>query len=192
MKVTSLVFVLGAGIPVLCAAKQQIATQSISYNAPLSVTRWTAYGETAMESAVHEALRALPFFTVFDHLEYRIGGSTILLSGAVVNPALAQDAGIVLSNIPGVVAVENEIHILPDSTADRRTRLVVFAAIYGDSYLARNGYGEAQPIHIIVEGGIVALEGEVLSDADKGRAENLARAAARGSKVVNRLAVRNW
>jgi osmotically-inducible protein OsmY len=101
----------------------------------------------------------------------------VVLGGQVFHPELRDDAEIAVAGIPGMCEIVNHITFLPDSPADNRVRLAVFTAIYAQpsmSIYATVGSGGA--IHVVVQGGKVALEGEVGSKVDARRAADLARA----------------
>src|SRR5262245_15247806 len=65
-----------------------------------------------MKEVRHELLM-LPYYSVFDNLEYRIEGDKVVLIGQVVRPTLKSDAEAVVKSIEGVRTVENQIEVLP-------------------------------------------------------------------------------
>jgi hyperosmotically inducible periplasmic protein len=114
----------------------------------------------------HETLM-LPYFDVFDNIEFRVDGNNVTLMGQVRRPTLKSDAENVVKRIEGVENVSNQIEVLPLSTNDDRLRIALYRAIYGFHSLQRYAMPVIKPIRIIVKQGNVTLEGIVDSEADK-------------------------
>ena len=70
-----------------------------------------------MKEVRHE-LVLVPWYTVFDNLQYSVKGNEVTLSGQVVQPSLKSDAGNAVKHIEGVDKVNNEIEVLPASSLD--------------------------------------------------------------------------
>ncbi len=119
---------------------------------------------------VYHELVMLPQLTIFDNLAYKVDGGKVTLMGQVRNAVLKDEAGSVVKKIEGVESVDNQIEILPPSPNDDRIRRQVARAIFNDDGLFRYSMGSVPPIHIIVKGGHVSLEGVVNSQGDKDRA----------------------
>jgi hyperosmotically inducible protein len=100
----------------------------------------------------------------------------LTLQGQVTRPTLKRDAERAVTNIEGVEHVVNNIEVLPLSSADDRTRLAVYRAIYGNSALNRYALQAVPPIHMIVKNGNVTLEGTVAQVGEK----NIANLVANG------------
>ena len=62
---------------------------------------------------VRHELVMLPYYGVFDDLDYRVDGYTVTLTGYVTRPTLKSDAGNVVKRVEGVTAVNNQIEVLP-------------------------------------------------------------------------------
>ena len=121
-----------------------------------------------LETDVQRELLALPYYTVFDFLAFRIEpGGTVRLLGQVVRPTLKSDAERRLKGIEGIDQVINDIEVLPTSPADDRIRIAVARNIYRSDALDRYGFQVQPSIHIIVKQGRVALEGVVDTETDK-------------------------
>lgn len=123
-----------------------------------------------IQKEVRHELLMLPWFGVFDNIEYQVNGNTVTLLGQVVLPTLKSDAENVVKHIEGVQHVDNKIEVLPTSPMDDRLRMSLFHAIYGYPALEKYAMGVQKPIRIIVKNGHVTLEGIVDSDADKNMA----------------------
>jgi osmotically-inducible protein OsmY len=142
-----------------------------------------------LEREVRHELVTLPYYDVFDNLEYRVDGSQVILSGQVVRPTLKSGAENVVKNIEGVERVTNNIEVLPLSPNDDRLRIAVYRAIYGQTALQRYSMRSVPPIHIIVRNGNVALEGVVANEGDKNIANIQANGVSGVFSVKNTLRV---
>ena len=117
---------------------------------------------------VRKELVTLPWYGVFDNLEYQISGSTVTLSGQVVQPSTRKDAERRVRKLAGVERVVNNIEVLPLSGFDDSIRANTYRALFGwNSPLFRYGRGVNPSIHIVVNGGHVTLEGVVSSEGDR-------------------------
>jgi hyperosmotically inducible protein len=141
----------------------------------------------------HELLSELPYYTVFDWIEFEVlPDNTVVLRGEVTTPPDTKSrAEAVVKDVPGVSRVVNEIRVLPVSPNDARLRRELYNAIYGfNSPLFRYGIGSRQAIHIIVDGGRATLKGVVDSQADKDQAYIRARGVPGLFAVTNDLMVK--
>jgi hyperosmotically inducible protein len=139
---------------------------------------------------VHHELVMLPYYSVFDNLEYQINGYEVTLSGQVTRPTLKSDAESVVRKIEGVEKIVNRIEVLPSSPVDDKIRRAVFLTLYSErSPLFRYGWGAVPPIHIIVKAGRVTLVGIVDNMRDKSTAALLANQVPGIFSVTNNLRV---
>jgi hyperosmotically inducible protein len=141
----------------------------------------------------HELLSELPYYTVFDWIEFEVlPDNIVVLSGAVTAPPDTKSrAEAIVKDVPGVNRVVNEIQVLPVSPNDARLRRELYNAIYGfNSPLFRYGTGSRQAIHIIVNGGRATLRGMVDTPADRDQAYLRARSVPGLFSVNNELMVR--
>jgi hyperosmotically inducible protein len=126
---------------------------------------------------------------VFDTLSFRIEGRTVILDGQVVNPVVRSDAGNSIKHIEGVEKVVNNIEVLPPSPMDDRIRRAVYRSIYSFGPLFKYGGMAVPPIHIIVKGGRVTLDGVVDSETDKNLAGMRANQVPGTFQITNNLRV---
>jgi len=117
---------------------------------------------------VRHELATLPYYGVFDWLEYEVRpDTTVVLRGQVVRPTTKSEAEARVRSIEGVTKVVNEIEVLPLSPEDDRLRLALYRTLYNwDSPLFRYATQSVPPIHIIVKNGRAELKGVVASKAD--------------------------
>jgi hyperosmotically inducible periplasmic protein len=142
------------------------------------------YQERLVKEVRHH-LVLLPWYSVFDNLEYKVEGDKVTLYGQVTRPTLKSDAEAAVKSIEGLASVVNNIEVLPVSPMDDQLRRAVYRAIYGDAALSRYSIQAVPSIHIIVKNGNVTLEGVVDNETDK----NLANLRASG--VPNVFSVKN-
>jgi hyperosmotically inducible periplasmic protein len=145
--------------------------------------------EAWLTKQVRHQLVMLPWYSVYDNLEYKVEGNKVTLSGAVVLPVLKDDAANAVKGVEGVEVVENNIEVLPASEFDEQIRREELHAIYSYPTLQRYGWGTMPSIHIIVKNGHVTLEGVVSDETDKNVANIRANAVPNVFSVTNNLRV---
>lgn len=147
---------------------------------------------TVAREVRHELLSDLPYYSVFDWIEFEVlPDNTVVLRGEVTTPPDTKSrAAEVVADVDGVRRVVNEIRVLPVSPNDERLRRTLYNEIYGfNSPLFKYGVGSRQAIHIIVDGGHATLKGVVETQADKQIAYARARGVAGLFGVNNELVV---
>ena len=140
---------------------------------------------------VHHELAMIPYFGVFDDLNYAVDNATgvVTLTGDVLNPVVRTDAESSVKHLPGVTKVVNKINILPLSSMDNHIRAAEYRAIFGYSDLYRYAMGVIPSIHIVVDFGHVTLTGVVDTEADKDTAYIRANSVPGVFSVTNNLRV---
>jgi hyperosmotically inducible periplasmic protein len=144
-----------------------------------------------LENEVRHELVMLPWFSIFDNLQYQVNGNEVVLSGQVTRPTLKTDAQRVVERIEGVERVVNNIEVLPLSPFDDRIRMAVARSIFGYGPMSRYAMGANPPIHIIVKNGNVTLVGVVANEMDKNIANLRANGVPGVFSVTNNLVVEN-
>lgn len=122
---------------------------------------------TGLDEEVRKELLKLPYFGVFDNLEYSVDGSEVTLSGQVTRPVLKRDAVNVVKRLKGVEIVHDNVEVLPLSNYDDNLRVRAYYAIFGSPSLSRYAIAAQSPIRIVVKNGNVTLEGVVNSEVDR-------------------------
>ena len=177
-----LVFGLTAvcGAPKLSAAPQpEIATRS-------TLTNYEAW----LSHKVYQRLVTIPWYNVFDNLEYKISGSKITLLGQVVFPVTRSSVADSVKGIKGVTQVVNEVKDLPLSPFDNQIRWAEYRALFSEgSPLFHYSLGVNPRIHIIVDNSRVTLVGVVHSRADRELAYLRAKTVPMVFSVKNELQV---
>lgn len=145
--------------------------------------------EAWLSNQVHYRLATIPWYGVFDNLQYQIDGRRVILLGQVVNPVMSSEAESSVKSIAGVTQVENKIQVLPLSPFDNQTRWAEYRAIFSEPSLSRYSMGAIPSIHIIVDNGHVTLVGYVNSKMDRDLAGMRARQVPDVFSVTNDLRV---
>jgi hyperosmotically inducible protein len=154
--------ILGAGLlPIVLTGLVAIA--------PAASARVVQVNESQLNQEVGRRLSTLSWYGVFDNLQYQVNGSEVILSGQVISEhdQTKYDAEKAIKTIEGVTKVVNSIQVLPLSPMDNRIRQAEYRAIFSKSDLSRYTLGVIPPVHIIVNGGHVALEGTVINQMDR-------------------------
>ena len=140
---------------------------------------------------VHHELAMLPWYGVFDNLEYQVNGTEVTLSGQVISEhaTTKDDAGKFVSSIPGVTKVVNNIEVLPPSPFDNQIRRAEFRTVFSQADLGRYTMGAIPQVHIIVKNGHVSLEGVVMNQMDKNMAGIFANTVPGVFSVENNLRI---
>jgi hyperosmotically inducible periplasmic protein len=164
----------------------------------LIFTAWGAAAQQGMAAQeaniakeVRHVLVLLPYYSVFDNLEYKVQDGKVTLLGQVVNPVLKGDAEKAVKRVEGVTQVNNQIEVLPLSPMDNQLRRAIFRAIYNSPSLQMYEVRSVPPIHIIVKNGHVTLEGVVATAMDKQIAGMAANRVPNVFSVTNDLRVEN-
>lgn len=170
-----------------CATFLLLSLSAIAQNTPRD--QLSPKSEARIAREVRHELLMLPYYGVFDNIAYKVDGSTVTLLGQVVRPSLKSDAENSIKHIEGVERIDNEVEVLPPSSADDRIRLALFRAIYQFPSLQKYELGVQKPIRIIVKNGHVTLEGVVDNQTDKDTAGIRAKTVPGTFSVDNNLRV---
>lgn len=147
-----------------------------------------AAGSQPMSKSVRKALVKLPYYGVFDNLEYSIApDGTVTLYGQVVRPTTKKDAEYSVARVAGVNRVVNKIEVLPLSSFDDSLRLRAYRTIFNTGGLYRYALGANPSVHIVVERGHLTLEGVVANEGDRNLAYVAARSVPGAFSVTNNL-----
>ncbi len=181
--------VLLSGLLLAFSAPGMVPTQPREWSQQQSPARRNTRLEQNLSREVGHVLALLPFYSVFDTLQYSIHGYHVTLKGAVIHPTLKSDAEAAVRKVEGVESVDNQIEVLPVSAADDQIRRAEFRAIYSMPNLERYAQAAVLSIHIIVKNGQVTLEGVVDSQEDKDAAGIAANTVPGAFSVTNNLIV---
>ena len=173
--------------------KNRLMYQAFTAAAILLLSTFAATLEAAELTGVARQVRhelvMLPYYGVFDNLEFKVEGSKVSLLGQVHRPSLKKSAERVVKRLESVGSVDNQIEVLPTSSNDDRIRSDVFRAIYYHPSFTRYAIRAVPPIHIIVKNGNVTLVGPVAKKADKDLAGLLTNGVSGAFSVKNNIFV---
>ena len=140
----------------------------------MSAPAWAqSRGKLEVFKDVQRQVLRYPQFTIFDTVHAQVDEGLVTLTGKVTMPFKSTDIARRVATVQGVRDVRNEITVLPASIYDDELRLRIARAIYGNSNFWGYGAMVNPPIHVIVEGGRVTLEGVVNSNIDRMLARSL-------------------
>jgi hyperosmotically inducible protein len=168
--------------------------RNVSLAVALAVLTVPMFGRTIdpkgdLPNAIRHELLMLPYYSVFDDLEFTVDNGTVTLAGDVTRPVLKSDAANVVKRIAGVTNVVNNIKVLPLSSFDNRIRVATYRSVFGYAGLYRYAMGANPSIHIIVDNGHVTLKGVVANQGDKNLANIRANGVPGVFSVTNELLV---
>jgi hyperosmotically inducible protein len=123
---------------------------------------------------VSESVNRYTQFTVFDSIDASVTQGHIVLDGWVTMPFKKDDIERRVRKVEGVTGVDNRIQVLPVSQFDDELRFRIARAIYGHSAFWNYAAMVNPPIHIVVNGGRVTLQGVVQSNVERQLARSLA------------------
>lgn len=138
---------------------------------------------------VRKELVTLPYYGVFDNLEYKVEGDTVTLYGQVRDPITRHDAERRVAKIEGVDHVVNQIEVLPLSRFDDSIRARAYRSIFRSGGLYRYAMGANPSIHIVVKNGHITLEGVVSNQMDSQLAYIAANGVTGVFSVTNNLRI---
>jgi hyperosmotically inducible periplasmic protein len=138
---------------------------------------------------VQKSILKLPYYEVFDHIDFTVEGSTVSLNGKVRNANNKSAAENVVKRIKGVTAVVNNIEVLPIGSFDEKIRRDLYASISRMGGLSRYLWTVNPDVRLIVERGHVTLEGSVYSESDKNMMRITAMTVPGAFSVTNNLTV---
>lgn len=153
--------------PIAAQPAQPAAGQNANQS-QMSSESLSPQAQAELVKKIQRALITLPNFGVFDNIDFRLQGRTVILEGQVTDPVNKPDAENAVKKIEGVDKVVNKIQVLPPGQLDNRIRREVYDAIYnyGPFFKYKNNRVNP-PIRIIVQNANVTLYGVVDTEADK-------------------------
>ena len=147
--------------------------------------------EMRIAKEVRHELLMLPYYSLFDDLEYSVQGRTVTLSGSLtsVHAQTKNDAESAVKKIEGVEKVINNIKVLPPAPFDDQLRHQIYRRLVNTGGLSQYFWEAAPSIHIIVDHQNVTLKGYVDSEGDKNLAGITAKEVPNAFSVKNELQV---
>jgi hyperosmotically inducible periplasmic protein len=175
-------------LALFCGAATIVAAQLA---ASQSQTKVQEKPSDALARSVHHQIQVLPFYSVFDSIEFRLEGNRVTLTGQVLRTTLKAHAEAAVKDLEGVTAVSNQIEVLPVSASDDDLRTAIYRVLFEDDVLKKYAAETVPPIHIIVKDGNVVLAGSVQSDSDRKLAGTLSAQVPNSKSLQNHLIVKS-
>ena len=144
-------------------------------------------GDESLAREIADAVSGSLFYTMFDDVGVRVTDGVATLIGFVTTANKSTEFAKLASRVREVQQVVNRIETLPNSTMDDALRAEIAVKIYRSPAFADHGKQRVGPVHIIVRDGQVTLTGVVDSEAERQRAELIARHAHGTWSVDNQL-----
>lgn len=125
--------------------------------------------EAKIAKEVRHELLVLPYYSLFDDLEYCVQGRTVTLNGSLtsIHSETKHDAERAVKRIEGVEKVINDIKVLPPNPLDDQAREQTYRKLVAAGGLSQYFWQAAPSIHIIVDNLHLTLKGYVNSEGDK-------------------------
>lgn len=143
--------------------------------------------DAELEEEVVKRVRRYVYYTIFDNTAVRVDQGVVTLIGQVREGIVKRDLARIVSQVPGVKAIDNQIELLP--AGGDRVRARVAARIYGHPQFQKYTFYRNPPIRIIVRRADVTLAGVVNSSLEKQLAQHLALHTFGVLTVTNELQV---
>jgi len=147
--------------------------------------------EANIAREVRHRLLMLPYYSLFDDLEYCVQGRTVTLTGSLtaIHSQTKPDAEATVKRIEGVEKVVNDIKVLSPNPMDQHAREAVYRKLQNSGGLSQYFWEAAPSIHIIVDNLHCTLKGYVNSEGDKNLAGIAAKEVRSLFSVTNDLQV---
>ena len=142
-----------------------------------------------LEDQVRHEILMVPYIGVFDNLSYKVDNGVVTLTGQVTQPVRKSDVENAVKRIHGVIAVNDQIEVLPLSPFDDRIRVRTLRTLLRTASLGKYFQGVQPSIRIIVKNGDVTLDGFVLNNGDRQIAYMAANGVPGVFSVINNLQI---
>jgi hyperosmotically inducible protein len=173
-----LVVVTGPGHSI---AHQKARSSDEEANVPISK------GDESLAQEIADAVSGSLFYTMFDDVDVRVADGVATLTGVVTASSQSKEFTKLASQVRGIQRVVNQIETLPASMMDDALRAEIAVKIYRHPAFSDHAKQRVGPVHIIVRDGRVTLTGVVDSEAERQRADLIARHAYGTWSVDNQL-----
>ncbi len=143
-----------------------------------------------LQENVNKQLQHNVQYSVYDWVNFDVKGGTVTLKGWVYEPWHKRLFEHVVERVPGVSRINNDIKVESQSLFDDEIRYRAARLIYNDRFFAPVTEISAPAVHLIVNEGVVTLEGTVDTKHDRNWAMNTILMNTDALSVVNNLQLR--
>jgi hypothetical protein len=148
--------------------------------------KFAAVPDSVLARTVQDRINRYVFYSIFDWVTVKADSGAVTLKGWGHLPWTGKQIQSLVEKIQNVRTIGNQIQFV---RGDDDIRYHAARAIYGDPNFEFYAYSPVPPIHIIVDGPDIILEGEVYNKPDKSWAGILAEFNTDAIHVVNALKV---
>lgn len=189
--VTGMTVTLRGEVPTL-AAKKRAEEQVRNVEEGCSVVddltvKFASVPDSTLARAVQDRINRYVFYSIFDWITVDADKGIVTLKGWGHLPWTGKQVQSLVEKIQNVQKIDNQIQFV---RGDDDIRYQAARSIYGDPMFEPYAFSSVPPIHIIVDGPDIILEGEVINSPDKKWAGILAEFNTDAVHVVNALKVR--
>jgi osmotically-inducible protein OsmY len=143
---------------------------------------------TLMEKEVMHRIETRTFYTVFDWVDVHANGGVVTLNGWVNDPWLR---GQYQTQAEKIIGVKKVINHLKMALGSNHLKYRAVRLIYSDPFYWRYSMEINPPIHVIVDGFNLILEGKVSSPGERAFLENLMVFRTNAPRVVDDIQLTN-
>lgn len=147
--------------------------------------------QTDLGRQVEKKILSLPYYEVFDYIDYSIDGSTVTLTGKVRNATNKPSAESAVKRIAGVERVVNNIEVLSPGSFDEQLRRNLYARLHNSGGLSSYLWPVNPDVRLIVDRGHITLEGMVRNRGDFNLMNITASGVPMSFSVTNNLKIEN-
>jgi osmotically-inducible protein OsmY len=190
VSVAGSVVTLQGEVPTIYAKKQaerEVKNVEEAFSVVNDLTvKFSSVPDSVLASTVQDRINRYVFYSIFDWVTVEANNGTITLKGWGHLPWTMKQIQSVVEKIKNVQKIDNQIQFVqgPDDIRYHAAR-----AIYSDPLFEYYAYTPDPPIHIIVKGPDIILEGKVYNDPDKSWAGVLAEFNTDAINVVNNIQI---
>jgi len=148
--------------------------------------KFTGVPDTVLARTVQDRINRYVFYSIFDWVRVEADSGVVTLKGWGHLPWTGKQVQTLVEKIQNVQKINNLIQFV---RGDDDIRYHAARSIYGDPLFEPYAFSAVPPVHIIVDGPDILLEGEVFNKADKSWAGILAEFNTDAIHVVNDLKV---
>ena len=171
------------------AVRRTLAVEGVE-SAVIDLEIPPAEDDTVLALDVARAIQGYTYYTVWDRIDGSVNGGVVWLSGRVT-PDRDKIGDIFerVAKVRGVQDVQNRIRRLPLSRRDQGLRQAIGYRVFRSEHFEQFSSVRNPPFHIIVEGGVVTLVGQVQSAVEAREMQRIVAQTQGVSGVENQLQV---
>jgi hypothetical protein len=190
VSVNGMTVTLRGEVPTIAAkkrAEEQVKNMEEGCSVVNDLTvKFAGVPDSVLARTVQDRINRYVFYSIFDWVTVEADKGAITLKGWGHLPWTGKQIQALVEKIQNIQMVNNQIQFV---RGDDDIRYHAARAIYGDPLFEYYAYSPVPPIHIIVDGPDIILEGEVVNEPDKSWAGILAEFNTDAIHVVNGLKV---